>query len=83
MSLRESPDGLVSRHAASALELTLGVIVACTFAFIKSHVVVGNVNPTDSGKAVTSKGIGRFFGFDINSRGQVRGTEGNRAASIT
>lgn len=82
MSLRESEDCLVTRHAASALKLALGVIEACAFALIKSHVVVGNVNTADSGKAVTSKGFGRFFSFSINSRGQVRGTEGDRVTSI-
>jgi hypothetical protein len=82
LSLRESADCLVTRHAASALELALGVIETCAFAIIKSHVVVGNVNTADSGKAVTSKGIGGFFSFSINNRCQVRGTEGNRVASI-
>jgi hypothetical protein len=80
LSLRESADGLVARHAASALELALGVIEAGTFALIKSHVVVGDVDTADRGKAVTSKSS-RGSGAN-NSSGQVRGTEGNRAASI-
>lgn len=82
MSLWESADGLVARHAASALELALSVIEAGTFALIKSHVVVGDVNTADSGKAVTSKSSNGFFGDSISSCGQVRGTEGNRAPSI-
>jgi hypothetical protein len=82
LSLRESADGLVARHAASALELALGVIEAGTFALIKSHIVVGDVNTANSGKAVTSKSSGGFVSFNINSGGQVRGTEGDRAASI-
>lgn len=71
LSLRESADGLVARHAASALKLALGVIEASTFALIKTHVFVGNVDTADRGKAVTSKGIGGLFGFRINYRGQV------------